>query len=205
MCFKPGRLTPLMSLLGLISSAFLASQLSLFARETQLWPGCHTGPMAGASRRPEAGEDQPTWKTTLAPWRPQECQGPGDTAAHLLEPLPGAPPAGRGVKPQAVSARCHPLPKQFRGSGRSPPHPQLEGGDGRTWERWERGFQGARERWCVLSARGERCGAAAQPQSRPDGRGRVTGLVCPASTCSPAQWGHACTPLAGRVRGVNTT
>lgn len=49
-CFKLGRLTLLMSLLWPISSAFPASQLSLFARETQLHPGLHTGQIYGASQ-----------------------------------------------------------------------------------------------------------------------------------------------------------
>lgn len=49
-CFTLGRLILLMSLLWPISSAFPASQLSLFAGETQLHPGLHTGQIYGASQ-----------------------------------------------------------------------------------------------------------------------------------------------------------
>ena len=49
-CSTLGRLILLMSLQWPISSALPASQLSLFARETQLGPGLHTGQIDGASQ-----------------------------------------------------------------------------------------------------------------------------------------------------------
>lgn len=66
---KLGRLTPLMSLRWPISSVFPASQLSLFAYETQLRPSLHTGRFMGPLRLPEAQRSSPAWKTSLGQQR----------------------------------------------------------------------------------------------------------------------------------------
>ena len=82
---KLGRLTPLMSLRWPISSVFPASQLSLFAYETQLRPSLHTGRFMGPLRLPEAQRSSPAQKTSLGQ---QTDVGPGGTACCLLDPLP---------------------------------------------------------------------------------------------------------------------
>lgn len=60
-CLTLGRLILLMSLLWPISSALPASQLCLFARETQLRPGLRAGQTVGPRRLPEACSRPASW------------------------------------------------------------------------------------------------------------------------------------------------